>query len=277
MISRTVDEWITVARISRSVKHLFVEGETDARLLSHLFGYPSDIDIRTAREVDKSSLPAHPMRSGFKLRLIELASTASVQSTSNIACFIDADFDRLVSNLKYPDNILLTEYANLPVCTLTYDWLQSFFIKAYGFVLTDDIWKFSISTLNYSFVARFISAKQDKPRGSPELSDYIRHSKGGWYFEKLLYTAHFFGLDKFSAGPRMKSVEDECDLYDGDHRNFVNSNDLFELLYAILRQSKTIGGGVARDTIKHTYFGSMDDDLLEVGVAAARSWTASGS
>lgn len=276
MISRTVDEWATVAKISKGIKHLFVEGETDARLLAHIYGYPEDVDLRTAREVEDESSSSHPLCGGFKLRLVALSKAASSCEVGNLKCLVDTDFESVFPFIDINGAIFLTKFANLPVSTLHFEWLKSHLLKGYGFTLTDKIWEFVLGTLKFAFAARFISTRNQNPKTAPDLVKFVSVEKGEWIFDKMRYTAQIFGLHQNNAAPHVTKVQQEASLMCGDPREYINSNDAFDLVYALLRLSKLIGGGVSREAIRSAFLAAASDACLYEGAADASTWVKSG-
>ncbi|WP_139330435.1 hypothetical protein [Sphingomonas sp. Sph1(2015)] len=276
MISRTADEWVTVAKISKNIKHLFVEGESDARLLSHVYGYPDDVDLRVAREIERPDIQSHPLCGGFKLRLVDLAKSASDANIANLKCLVDSDFENLSPYVQRNANLFLTKYANLPVSTLQYEWTKAFLLKAYGFVLKDATWAFIVDTLHFCFVARYFSARSENPNSAPDMSKCVDYAKGLFSFNQVKYCSQFFDLNIKSTSPIIKKIKDEIDTINDDARRYINSNDTFDILHAILRASKLIGGGVSRDAVRQSFLGAADDDSLLEGTMDASQWANPG-
>lgn len=274
MPSRTVEEWATVARISRSVRHLFVEGESDARLLTHVYGYRDDVDLRLANEICESEIPSHPLCGGMKLRLVQLGVQANSANTENLKVLVDTDFETLKSYMTYNESTFLTSFANLPVSTFTFEWFKGFLIKSYGLILNQQTWQFINNTLKFAFAARFKSAVSPSPRAAPELGRYIALSNREWKFDEQLYVAHFFELTRATALPRVGAITAELESFTDDPRLYINSNDLFDVIYSLLRHSKAIGGAVSRAAVRQAFFGAADDELLAHGAGSASKWVA---
>lgn len=194
---RTIAEWITVARVSGGVRHLFVEGATDARLLQHLSSHPTKTDIRTADEVDCNTDDGNSFFGGHKLRLIKLASESVVAScVSNILCFVDADFRILVESTAPKRNLIFTDYASLPAEAVTEKWLEHHFLKAYGYVLRPHDWNAIVDVLQNGFAARYLSSQLNRPHQAPAISKHCTITKGQLNFDKVSYVCDFFHIKK---------------------------------------------------------------------------------
>ena len=225
---RTISEWITVARVSRAVGHLFVEGSTDARILTHLSGYPTSVDIRTAGEVDYETEDGNSFFGGFKLRLTKLALESSLAtSLDNLLCFVDADFACLVESVDRPSTLVRTDYANLPSEAMTQNWLKAHLLMCYGYVLSNDGWTTIVEALRDGFVARYISAQSDRPRPVPPLSDYCGVAKGCISFDRRKYLLEFFERLNFGARKMLIEFDMIKSLLPDDVRHSCNSNDMF--------------------------------------------------
>lgn len=274
MIKRTIGEWITVARISRDVAHIFFEGPSDARVIAHASGYPPGIDFRSADEVEsEEGQSKNPLISGNKLRLIVLAKKSSVNNCDNIRCFVDGDFSLLVSHLLKSSCLFETEYANLPASTLTFRWLQGFMLKGYGFAIDENWWKFLCYTLKFAFVARFISACSQNPKKAPCASDFVVIDKGKLDFNENKYLSSYFGGDDHEISSLKTQITELIDWLECDIRRAVNSSDLFDLVYIFLKKGGKISGSTSRDAIRQAYFSAMDDNILEQdGFGLMREW-----
>lgn len=274
MTKRTVAEWITVAKISHDVGHIFFEGSTDARIIAHASGYPSGIDFRSADEIDEEEGQSRSsLLSGNKMRLVVLASRASIGKRDNIRCLIDSDFAIFVSHLYRSDCLFETEFANLPASTLTFKWLQGFMLKGYGITIDNNAWDFFCSVLKFAFVARFISSCSDKPRSAPSVSEFIVVKRDSVVFDNTGYIKAYFGLNPTEALDLKSKVDDTVEWLGGDIRRVVNSNDLFELIYIYLKRRGKISGSTSRDAIRQSYFSALDDAIFEQsGFDPLREW-----
>lgn len=273
MPKRTIAEWITVAKLSRNVGHIFFEGESDARILRSLLESPENVDFRTASEVDGAGLESHPFWGGFKLRLMILAFDAAKASSGNLRCFVDSDFSSLVSHLYRSDNLFETKYANLPASTLTFKWLESLLSKAYGFALNDGIWDFFCKTVKFCFCSRFLMGCADNPRAAPNLASFVRFEKGKFCFDAREYVRKYFQVNIDISEEIAQHLEDFCDWADFDIRHLANSNDVFDLIYTMLRKSGKIGASLPRDAIRHTYYAGMDKHIVkQSGFMELKDW-----
>lgn len=274
-VKRTVDEWITVARVSRGSAHIFFEGPTDARVMAHAAGYPESIDFRSADEIEQDPTGASSLWGGKKMILMILSSRASAVPITNICCLIDSDFDFLISNIGRNANLIRTEFANLPVCSFTFEWLKAFLIKAYGEVLDDHMWKFICSTLKFAFVSRYIMACREHPNPAPAISDFVAFKGGIPSFSNEAYLSRYFGNIR-DRGSVTEDVHSLYDWLDCDVRYVANSNDVFDIIYVLLRKRGRISGSMPRDAIRHAYLAALDDNIInEDGLTSIREWISS--
>lgn len=276
MIKRTIPEWVTVARVSRGTGHLFLEGRSDANLLAQAFGYPDNVDFRTADEVDVEGDDGSSLWGGFKLRLIKLGVEAASMQVPNLVCLIDADFSIFVTLMCRKENIVQTEYANIPVFTLSFVWLRAFLIKAYGFKLDDLYWEFMCTTLKFAFLSRYLMACSNPPSGAPALSEFVAVKERKPVFDKNGYVRRYFKVNESEVDELTRRIDEAVDWAEAEVRHLSNSNDVFELIYALLRRSGRIGGAVPKETVRQAYFGALDERIVEQeGFRALREWIAS--
>jgi hypothetical protein len=260
---RTISEWITVARVARTVGHLFVEGATDARILIHLSGYPTSVDIRTAQEVDCETEESNSFFGGFKLRLMKLAlDSSSTPNLRNLLCFVDADFGCLVESVNRAFNLVRTDYANLPSEAMTQDWLKAHLLKCYGHVLSNDDWTTIIEALRDSFIARYLSAQSNRPRPIPLLSNHCDVAKGCVNFDRYGYMSEFSGRRNLEVQKILIEVDLIKSLLPHDVRHACNSKDLFDIIYGVLRKSKKISGAYPRDAVMSAFFGAFPNSII---------------
>lgn len=276
MTKRTIAEWVTVARISQGIGHLFAEGDSDARILAHAFGYPTNVDIRLAREIDVSDDESHPYWGGFKLRLIKLArSISSQKNANNMACLIDSDFSPLIAFSERYSALFQTTFANTPATTFQYHWFSGFLIKAYGITLSDENWKAVTAVLRFCFISRYLVGGLVKPNPAPDVSDYVSAKSSLIVFDYEGYVEKFFKIKKGQSISALNDVNEVLDMMEVDTRHLINSNDLFSLTYAVVRRLGNHGGSLSRDSVKHAFFGAFDDTVLTAeGVGTLNQWIA---
>jgi hypothetical protein len=184
---------------------------------------------------------------------------------------VDADFERLQSILVSHDCLFMTDYANLPVATITHEWLKSYFIKAYGYLLSEQCWQFMLTVLRFCFMARYVSATSEQPRTAPLPADFLSFKKGDWLFDKETYVSHMFGVSKFQVGEILSNIE-ATHVDEDDCRHYMNSNDVFDTVYGVLRVSKVIAASVPREAVRQGLLGAADDVLLLAGASQAAGW-----
>ena len=273
MLKRTIAEWVTVSKISKDTGHLFFEGSSDASILAHLFGYPQNIDFRTASEIDDDDLGSSSLWGGYKFRLINLARAAD--GFGNLRCLIDADFSVFIEYMEQFSNLMTTGCSNLPATTFNYEWLKGFLAKAYGLILDMDGWSFICSVLRFAFVARYVAARIEHTVSAPDLSNFIS-SRKGYKFDKSAYITRYFPGSQPSRATRCAEIQEICDWVSIDITYTCNSNDIFAIIYSILRGTSKISGSTPRDAIKQAYFGAIDDKLLRQGnLKLVGDWIAS--
>ncbi len=259
---RTVSEWLTIARIAKDVKHLFVEGASDARVLAHAFGYPLNIDFRTADEIEFEIPHSHPLWGGNKLRLMELAFSIDSSKTANMRSFVDSDFAPLVSYFVRSNSVIQSKSANLPSSTLSFNWMQGFLIKGYGCLLDNKKWEFLCYALKFCFVCRFLAAVQVRPRAVPCASDFVSLKKRELVFDALGYTGKTFDLKGADRLRRLSLIEEFLYFLQFDIKYLANSNDIFDILYSLLRTLGHISGSVPRDAVRQAYLAALDDAIF---------------
>ncbi len=275
MPKRTIAEWLTVAKISRETGHLFFEGASDARVVRDFFQYPPNVDFRTADEVESDGTSDHPLCGGHKRRLIELAVACAEGSSSNILCYVDGDFAALISLIYRRGNIIETGYANLPVSTLTFSWLRSFLSKSYGFILDQPTWQFICEALRYAFFARFVNATSERSNHAPALSDFISLRQGNLNFDRKSYLVQYFQVQPGKIEATSTSIEQFLHAIKRDIRYLANSNDVFDIVYSILRKMKKIESSTPKDTIRQAYFGAFDNNVFtQQNFKEVRDWIA---
>lgn len=273
MLKRTIAEWVTVSKISKGTGHLFLEGSSDANILAHLFGYPPDIDFRTASEIDDDDIGSSALWGGHKLRLIKLARAAD--GLENLRCLIDADFSFFIEHIEQLSNVIDTGCANLPATTFNYEWLKGFLAKAYGLILDTDGWLFICGALRFAFAARYVAARMEHSVSAPELSSFIT-CRRGFKFDKSAYITRYFPGSQSSRASRCAEIEEICDWITIDIIYTCNSNDIFSVIYSVLRGHSKISGSTPRDAIRQAYFGAIDDRLLRQGnLELVGDWIAS--
>lgn len=260
---RTIAEWLTIARVSKGTGHVFVEGPSDARILTHLSGYPSKVDIRTGADIDCHTSDGTPLCGGFKLRLLKLAvAAANKNSIDNVKCLGDRDFGTLASLTSCPSHFHQTDFANLPSTTFTQEWLKAFLLKGFGYLLTDAKWLAIQDCLRDSFFARYISATSDEPAKAPEVSTYISIKSEMIFFDRQKYVSDFFTRgDKRKAQDFLSDIDDFKAWMSIDVRYTANSNDIFDLLFIILKKSGKLSGSAAKETIRQAFMSAFSDDV----------------
>lgn len=261
MIPRwTLKEWMTTAMIAPEVGHLFVEGASDARALSHALGYPRGLDIRAAEEI-ATECESTPLCGGYKARLFRMANEVRANpKIENIRCLADRDFGELVSLLDSKPPMYFTEFANMPAATLTENWLSGFLLKGFGLVLTGDLWKQFLVIIRFSFIARYLSATEN-PKAAPSISDFTKYDNPVLRFDKAGYIKQYFGGGALSVTEKVSEIDDFASWITCDQRNTANSNDVFDLIHFLLRETKKIGGAFPRDGVRAAFLAAADVDI----------------
>lgn len=276
MLKRTIAEWITVAKISKETGHLFLEGASDASIIAHASGYPANIDFRTASEIDDDAEGSTALCGGNKLRLTKLAQAATTYGNiENLRCLVDSDFECFVENFDRSEAVFFTGCSNLPSLSLNFDCLRGFMMKGFGFLLDQDCWKFICKTLRFAFVARYIAACAERPNSAPNLADFVS-SRKRLEFDRASYISRYFPGKKLEEAQKIEQIEEICEWITMDISRNCNSNDLFELLYRLLRDQSKISGSTPKGAIRQAYFSAIDDNLIRQGnLRTVGDWIAS--
>ena len=258
---RTPEEWATVVRISGpAVKHLFLEGNSDARIIASLLGYPAPCDVRSGDEIDDDLADATPFFGGNKLRLIKVAAAVEPWACPNVVCLIDADFAPFVEWHKRLIALRATDFANLPVTTLTEEWLRSFLLRSFGYVMSVATWKEICVALVTGFVARYLSAQSDEPRGAPDLGGACQIKEGELTFDADAYLQKFFGVTGLALSRMRSATEELSAVLDGDVRYAAHSQDTLDLVYFILKSSGRLTGSFPRASMKPMYIAAFQPE-----------------
>ncbi|GJD43842.1 hypothetical protein AFCDBAGC_1701 [Methylobacterium cerastii] len=262
MLKRTVAEWVTIAKISRETGHLFFEGVSDARVIQHASGYPPNIDFRSSDQIEYDTSEGTSFLGGNKLRLVALSVASNRANCANIKCVIDGDFAIFTSLSDRNGCLTQTKFANLPVHSLEIGWLQGFFLKGYGYVIDSAKWDFIIQTLKFAFCARYYSANLKNPVAAPNVADHIKLQNKIAVFDNLSYLRAYFNCTLQGAAELCSQVQEYVGMIHSDIRNCVNSNDLFDIIYKLLKLNGKIGGSVPASAIRQAYFSAIDDNVL---------------
>lgn len=274
MIRRTVEEWVTIASVSKGVGHLFVEGGSDASLIAHLSGYPPNLDVRSAQHIDCDVSDGHSLWGGAKLKLLRLGEESKRRGNpNNLRCLVDSDFSSFVSYAEFLPTVLGTGYANLPCSVLTEARLNSFLLKGFGFSAPTELWQLFCTVLQRCFIARYLSARSPQPKPAPDIAGFVKYSSSTFQFDEVSYLRSYFQVNSNKVPGIQKDISDMSALSPSDIRYIANSNDMFSLIYGSLRKRQIIGGSYPLDGIKNAYFASMDDNLLDdTNFSQLRSW-----
>lgn len=271
---RTIDEWLTVARVNGAIRTLFTEGPSDARLIAVAAGYPVDADVRSADEIELHNPATTPFLGSNRVRVTELAKAAkSRNETNNVRCLVDADFECYVSDIVVSERLLRTDYANLVVGCLTEGWLRDFFLRGWGVTLGAADWERAVDCLVFAFHARYLAAATDIGMPAPAVSEFMARDGGTITFDSVRYLSRYFGVTQARARALCTQIREMFEWALLDHRHRINSNDFFEYAHGFLRRLGAIGGGVSKDSVRSAILAALPRNLdAQPAVADVVRW-----
>jgi hypothetical protein len=258
---RTINEWITVSRVNGTVRTVFAEGASDARLLAIAAGLPETTDFRSADEIDLDEIHSSAFDGGNKVRVQLLAVASDRSGRNNIRCLVDGDFAVYLSSLTRSRCLKTTDFANLVAGCVGEEWLRGFLLRGYGVTLTKAEWENAVDWLRFSFNARYIAAVDQCRNPAPSLSEFISRAGSSLKFDRVKYTARYFGLNGPKAQEVVRDIESISVWCTADVRHFINSTDLFDYVYTHLRRLGAIGGGVSRDSVRSAILAALPLNL----------------
>jgi hypothetical protein len=246
------------------VGHLFVEGKTDAQLIADMTGYTRNVDIRTADEIEFDTSSGTAFCGGNKLKIVALAQEAHANSDSNnIRFLVDSDFDLLFTTVFAVRGLTKTDFSNLPVACLHVGWFRGFCVKAFGFVVSDEMWSDFSTIIARSFLARYIAARDQTLASAPSLRPYITVRAGRIEFDEPSYLRRYFSVPADTAEKIGTEISDLCAWLNQDVRMTANTNDVFDLLYGVLRADRRIGGAFPQNGVVYAYLGAFDAEVTD--------------
>jgi hypothetical protein len=278
---RTIEEWLTVARIVRSQRIVFVEGKSDAAALFLASGLPEYTDFRTADEIEHDPATTAFVGGNKKrvcdllLELREFNHGKPIEDrVENLKGLVDRDYECIAGeqHVQVDDFLYATQFANLFAGAVTFETVREPVYAGHGLLISEGVWTAAIEALRFCFAARYHNAREQLERSAPNAADYVVRREDGIGFEVLPYLQAYFGVQ---GVPREQLMMTVANYYDPelDIRNYVHSKDFFGLIYGVVRLLRGGGGGLTESNVRSTLLAAMSVPACnQDGVAELVQW-----
>jgi hypothetical protein len=273
---RAIEEWVALFEVIPEIKHIFVEGETDRRILkAHLRGLQrGNVDVRLVDEADipASNHPPSPFCSGNRARLIIFASAVSERikpGTDNVRFLIDQDCDLVLPIARTSSLIRVTDFANFLICFAQFDAIRYVVESVYGKALPQEQYEKVIKAAQFLFALRILrySMHPEAEHIDPEPSFTLVHDK--LQFDREDFLRRFLLANGLFGSFNLYSSETEklLNRFRGDPRQYMQFDDFMTLFYRALKLLRFLPPGTTRLALESVYRASITKErILEIPV-----------
>lgn len=251
---RDAQEHITVARLYPDVKHVYVEGRTDARYIVVSAGHPKSCDVHPIEDVDfdlDDEQPS-PFLSGCRGKVVALGQAFQGKLKSDNARFlVDKDHEDEHPIIPYDPAIVITDFSNFFVGELDFEWVRDSMYLAIGAAISLDFWSRIISSCLFLFAYRSVKQSQFPRAHFPNPANFIVLSDGLPSLDEEQFCANavtspYIPLTGVQLhGQVLENLAEKT----SDPRHYINSDDLLTILHSFIRRAK-LASNVSRDAIK---------------------------
>ena len=260
---RTPEEWVTVFRVNGGVKTIFAEGQSDSRILKSVISFRSDVDCRSADEIDAET-PSDDFIGGNKARVMQIAEEIDrldeqtrTRIASKVRCLIDRDFNDFIAEefrLLGSNVLLITTFSNFLSAIVGYSFLRTVLFSSYGWDLDCKSWITLRDGLAFGFFARLRNANSTEKKSAPMIGKYFKLIGGNFRFDHAAYLQAYFGLQG-NANTLIYVELASSSASVGDIKSAVNSADLFDAVYGMLKESGKAASALNVHHLRSTLLG----------------------
>jgi hypothetical protein len=221
---------LALHNVSSDIREVVVEGPSDLAILKYVVGaLPLGWRLWAADQIEFDLFDEND--GGARGRLIQLSIILDRRKIETILCVVDRDLDVVVSDL--PENTALCPsiFANVPMHIFEPRRFIQYIDRLYGRSVDDEIMNSIFNVAKQLFAIRCLSFQASTPGGLPEVSKSLSAASGVVFdIEHFLTrmdsrnkTGHFWSEHKID-------ILDIVSMLSGDHRCYMNSHDLGELI-----------------------------------------------
>lgn len=265
---RDAREHLTAAMLYPQIKHVYVEGRTDARYIRASAAYPENCDVHAVEDVELELLEEErsPFLSGNRLRVALLAELFTGRLKGDNGRFL-VDKDHEDTHPSLPDSpiLVVTDYANLFSGELRYEWVRDAVLVGFGAEITEALWASLVEGCRFMFAFRALKQDRFPQAHLTNPSGYVAIDQGGTprvSIDALCTNAATSPYIPLSALELQTEVTIIAANQQGDARNFINFGDFLDILRAFIRRAG-LANNVPRDGLKTAIHVSMPPPSLE--------------
>lgn len=273
IFSRTVEEWQTVFELEPTLRDVFLEGETDRRLVEGFLRAIGNRDarVRTAAEIDFSGqvFSGNPFCSGNKLRLISFAANLTrcfAQDVKGLTCLIDRDCDVIMPIVDYQYCVVSTDYANLPASFMEYSSVAFCIHTTYGKEISKEFFDNVMEAARFNFALRIYRYSKRPSSQNVALEPSQSKDNTSLNFNKSDLIRRY-AIRNNIASEQESILADVTDIFGrliDNPRKYVNSHDFFALLYNSMRLFGIVKGSLGIEDVKRTFTAAIDVQRISV-------------
>jgi hypothetical protein len=257
---RTLDEWLTSVKIGRSTRYTVVEGPSDEDILTSFLGSARAAEVTEIGKIQiELADPPSPFLGGNRARLWTLAKKIGERRLDNAVCLIDSDFEPMYSSLPRSAQIILTDFANLPSGFCDREFMAGFLMRGYQVRIGVAHWDEFSLIFKRLFILRYWKAIYKPASGLPDAADYLAcidlMPDYQWQAFFNRYAAILAdGTTGADIAAEVTSIEA---IVNGDPRQFVHSDDLFNLIHRYLRLRRRVPNTTTVAGVRSALLGAM--------------------
>jgi hypothetical protein len=281
---RTVSEWTTLFELEPMLRWIFVEGDSNYRLLGSFFRHYSAPNITLAKasdlEIPSRLITRTPFCSGNKARLISFAVQVEkclTRPVDNLRCIVDQDCATVVAGGNLPKFVCGTDFANFQIHFVEFDKIRHMVGAVYGHALAVKAFDAIIDATQFLFASR-IDRYEHYPSAKPVDPYPSLMFDGGLSFDTSNYIWRF-ALRNGLVSDAEKMLLRILALKGGfraDPRNYMNFHDFLALLYGGLLRMKMLPQGVNDTELLRVFSATIDADRVRAVPLIAQLLTWAG-
>jgi len=267
---RTIEDIITLYRLEKNIKDLYVEGKSDKYFLEwHLkqIGIiKSDIYAIESIFIPSEDLLTKGYENGNRDRVLFLISCLNASK-----CFgkykgiIDRDILCFTRGLPLVDNVLITDYSCLEMYAYNDDVMTKINDTGFSHGIKNNLFSFINEVLKLSSSIRIFEKRANVSIRKLAFDRYIEYKNKSLEFNRTKYLTAIHNsnsivllYDEFLR--KISNISDE--LSDNDVRDYSNRDDFIGILKCTLKKLDIIDNNITDDIIKTMIMIAIDTKYL---------------